>query len=88
MRCWSSCGGSDSMPLENPAAALGRVDVIDFDADSARIDGAGFTGVFAFPLQFGRLSGAEKAERIEVAFEVSQLAVGIEYALTFEVGAV
>ena len=74
--------------LENPAAALGRVDVIDFDTDGARIDGSGCTGVFAFPLQFGRLSGAEKAERIKVAFEVSELAVSLEYSLTLEVGAV
>ena len=33
--------------LVNPAAALGRVDVIDLDADGGGVDGAGFAGVLA-----------------------------------------
>ena len=34
--------------LVDPAAALGRVDVVDLDTDGAGVDGAGFAGVLAF----------------------------------------
>ncbi len=76
------------MRLVDPAAALGSVDVIDLDADRAGIDGAGFAGVFAFAFEFGRFAGTEEAEGIEVALEVSPLAVGVEDALALGVGAV
>ena len=74
--------------LVDPAAAFGGVDVIDLDADGAGVDGAGFAGVFAFVLEFGRFAGTEKAEGIEVALEVSPLAVGGEDAFALGVGAV
>ncbi len=62
--------------------------MIDLDADGAGVDGAGFAGVFAFVLEFGRFAGTEKAEGVEVALEVSPLAVGVEDALALGVGAV
>ena len=46
--------------LVDPAAAFGSVDVVDFDADGAGIDGAGFAGVLAFDLQFGVSRGRRK----------------------------
>ena len=69
-------------------AALGPVDVIDFNTDGAGVDGAGFAGVLAFALQFRSFAGAEKAERVEVALEISPLAVSVEDAFALEVGAV
>ena len=62
--------------------------MIDLDADGAGVDGAGFAGVFAFVFEFGRGAGTEEAEGIEVAFEVSPLAVGGEDALALGIGAV
>ena len=62
--------------------------MIDFDADGAGINGAGFAGVFAFALQFGCIAGAEESEGIEVAFEVSPLTIGVEDAFPLWVGAV
>ena len=74
--------------LVDPAAAFRGVDVVDFDADSGGVDGAGFAGVFAVVFEFGRFAGAEEAEGVEVALEISPLAVGAENAFTFRVGAV
>ena len=74
--------------LVNPAAALGGVDVIDFDADSAGVDSAGLAGVLAFALQFGRFAGAEETEGVEVTLEISPLAVGVEDAFALGVGGV
>jgi hypothetical protein len=71
--------------LVNPAAAFGSVDVIDFDTDGRRVDGAGLAGVLAVDLQFGGGTGTEKAKGIEVAFEVSPLAEGVENTLALEV---
>ena len=62
--------------------------MVDFDADGARVDGAGFAGILAIVLEFGRVAGTEKAEGIEIAFKVSPLAIGVEDALAFEIGAV
>ena len=62
--------------------------MIDFDADGAGINGAGFAGVFTVVFEFGRFAGSEKAEGIEIAFEISPLAVGVEDALALRVGAV
>src|SRR5579863_5132688 len=64
--------------FENPAAAFGRVDVVDFDADGAGVDGAGFAGVLAVVLEFGRVAGTEKAEGIEIALQVAPLSIGVE----------
>jgi hypothetical protein len=69
--------------LVNPAAALGRVDVIDFDADGAGVDASRFSRVLALDLQFGRHAGAEKTEGIEIALQISPLAVGIENGFAF-----
>ena len=74
--------------LVDPAAAFRGVDVVNLDADSAGIDGAGFAGVFAFVLEFGRFAGTEEAEGVEVALEVSPLAVGGEDTFAFGIGAV
>src|SRR5579863_6921271 len=74
--------------LVDPAAAFGIVDMVDLDADSAGVNGAGFAGVFALALQFGSFAGTEEAERIEIALEVSPLAVGVEDALALWVRAV
>ena len=60
--------------------------MIYFDTDGAGVDGAGFAGVFAFVLKFGGIARTEKTEGIEIAFEVSPLAVGAENALAFGVG--
>ena len=47
--------------LVNPAAAFGRVDVVDFDADRRGVNGAGFARVFAFDLQFWSGDAAEES---------------------------
>jgi hypothetical protein len=44
--------------LENPAPALGSVEVVDLDADRAGIDGAGLARVFAVLFEFRRRTGA------------------------------
>ena len=93
MRCWIFFCNFETLRrrfhlLVDPAAALGRIDMVDLDTDGAGVDGAGFAGVLAFVLEFGRFAGAEEAEGIKVALEVSPLAVGIENALAFGIGAV
>lgn len=62
--------------------------MVDFNPDGAGIDSACLAGVLAFALEFRRGAWAEKAERIQVAFEVSPLAIGIENAFAFGVGAI
>jgi hypothetical protein len=62
--------------------------VIDLDADGAGVNGTGLAGVLAFFFKFGRIAGTEKAKGVEVAFEVSPLAVGAENAFALGVGAV
>ena len=62
--------------------------MVDLDADRAGVDGAGLAGVFAVSFKFGRWAGTEKAERVEVAFEISPLAVSVENAFAFGIGAV
>ena len=62
--------------------------MIDFDADRAGVNGAGLAGVFAVLFEFGSGAGTEEAERVEVAFEVSELAIGGEDAFAFGVGTV
>jgi hypothetical protein len=62
--------------------------VIDLDADGRGIDGASLAGIFAVALKFGMRARAEKAEGIEVGFEVSPLAVGGEDVLPIKVGAI
>ena len=62
--------------------------MVDFDSDGRGVDGAGFAGVLAFDLQFGGGARAEEAERVEVAFEVSPLAEGVEDAFALGVSAV
>src|ERR1700686_5362343 len=74
--------------LIDPASTLGGIDVIDFDADGARLNSAGFAAVLPLVLQFRRVAGAEKTERVEVAFEVSTMAVGVKDAITFWVGTI
>ena len=61
--------------------------MIDFDTDGAGVDGAGFAGVFAFAFEFGRLARTEEAEGIEITLEISALAVSVENALAFGIGA-
>ena len=74
--------------LIDPAAALGGVDVIDFNADGAGVDGAGFAGVVALAFEFGGLARTEEAEGVEIAFEISELAVGVENAFALGIGGV
>ncbi len=62
--------------------------MVDFNADGAGVDGARFAGVLAFTFEFGRRAWAEKAERVQVAFEVSPLAVSVENAFAFRVGTI
>ena len=93
MRCWIFFCNLEALrrrfhALVDPAAALGRVDVVDLDADGAGVDGAGLAGVLAFVFEFGRVARAEEAEGIEVALEVSPLAVGVENAFAFGIGSV
>src|SRR3984957_4800381 len=71
--------------LIDPAAAFGGIDVVDLDADGGRIDGARFARVFTLNLQFGSRAWSQKTERIEVAFEVAELAEGVEDPLTLQV---
>ena len=56
--------------------------MIDFDADGGGVDGAGFARVFAVNLQFRSGTRRQKAEGIEIALEVSPLAVSVEYTFT------
>ena len=72
--------------LVNPLPAHGRVDVIDFHSDRAGVNGASFAGIFPFPLQLRGETGTQKAQGVEVAFEISELAVGGENTLTIGVG--
>src|SRR5579872_1564382 len=72
----------------NPAAALGRVEVIDLDPDRAGVNRAGFAGVFTLSFKLRRGTRTEKAQRVKVAFEVSVLAISVEDAFAFGVGAV
>ena len=72
--------------LVNPLAAHGGVDVIDLDADGAGVHGAGFAGVIPFPFEFGGEARAEESEGVEVAFEISVLAVVGEDAVALGVG--
>ena len=72
--------------VKNPAAALGSVDVIDFNTDCAGIDGAGLASVLAIALQFWGFARTKKTDRVEVALEVSKLAVGVEHALALGIG--
>ena len=66
--------------LVNPVAPLRPVDVIDFDADCAGINGAGLAGIFTLSSQFGSRPRRQEAERVEISLEISLLAVGGEYA--------
>src|SRR5260370_39246599 len=66
--------------LVNPTAALGRVDVIDFDSDGGGVNSAGFAGILAINLEFGSDARAQEAEGVEIAFKVSPLAEGAEDA--------
>ncbi len=69
--------------LGDPAAAFRLGKMHEFGADGAAIDAAGFLGGFAGEaLEVGLLEGAEKAERIEIGFEVAPAAEGVEDALT------
>ena len=61
--------------LVDPLAADGGVDVVDFDADGAGVDGAGLAGVLAFPFEFGGEARAQESQGIEIAFKVPVLAV-------------
>ena len=53
--------------LVDRAAALGEINVVDFYADRARVDGPSFASILAFALEFGGLAGTEKP-RGQVAF--------------------
>src|SRR5271154_3115864 len=74
--------------LINPAAALGRINVVDFDPNGAGVDGAGFTSVVVVDLQFRSGARTQKTEGIEIAFEVSPVAKGIKDAFALGVDAV
>ena len=50
--------------------------MIDLDADGAGVDGAGLAGALPFPFEFRGEARAQESEGVEVAFEVSVLAVG------------
>src|SRR5580704_12562325 len=71
--------------LIDPAAPFGGINVVDLDADGRRIDGARFARIFTLNLQFGSGAWSQKTEGIEVAFEVAELAEGVEDPLTLQV---
>ena len=65
----------------DPAPA-GRIsDVHEFRANRAAVDAASFFGVFTIELEIRMRNGLQKSEWIEVGFEVSPMAEGVEYAL-------
>src|SRR5579872_210418 len=70
--------------FEDPTPPLGSVEVVDLNADGARVDVAGLVGVFAVSFEFGSRTGPEESKGIEVAFEIPELTVGREDA--FAVG--
>src|SRR6516225_7143244 len=55
--------------------------MIDLNTDGAGINAASFSGILAIALEFERRTRAQKAERVEIAFKVSPLSIGSEYAL-------
>src|SRR4029077_9910362 len=64
--------------LSDPAAAFRLGKMHEFGADGAAIDAAGFYGGFAGEaFEVGLLEGAEKAERVEIGFEVAPAAEGV-----------
>src|SRR6266567_2053868 len=75
-------------PLLDPATALRIGDVCEFDANGCAIRGAGFLRKLALDLQIGVFLWLQKAERVEVGFEVSPLAKSIKNSLTLAVGSV
>ncbi len=70
----------------DPAAAFAIGDVHELDADGAGVDAAGFAGELAFDLQFRLRLRLEETERIEIGFEVSPVAEGVEHAFALEAG--
>ena len=74
--------------LEHPAAAFGGVEMVDFDSDGAGVDIAGLMGVLPVLFELGSGAGTEESERVEVAFEVSELAIGGEDAFALGIGTV
>ena len=62
--------------------------MIDLDADGTGVNATSFARVFAVVFEFGRGARTKEAERIEIAFEVSPLAVGGENSFAFGIGAV
>src|SRR6266480_174332 len=71
--------------LVYPATTLGVVNVIDLDADGARINRSRFAGVLTFGFQLRSFAGTEKPKRIQVTLEVSPLAVSVENTLALGV---
>ena len=58
----------------------------EFDADSAGIHMAGFLSELAFDPQFGMLHGLQESKWIEVSFQISPMAEGVEHPLALTVG--
>ena len=75
-------------PFLYPLAPLRFGDVHEFHTDGAAIEASRFAGEFAHDLQFGRRRFRQKAEWIEIGFQISPLAEGIEDTLPLSVGGI
>ena len=58
----------------------------ELHSDRAAIDASRVLGKLAVDRQIGMRHGAEKAERIEIGFQISPAAECVEHALAFPVG--
>lgn len=63
----------------DPAAAGWVGDVHELGADGAAVNPSRLFGVLTLDLQIGMRHRLQKSERVEVGFEVSPLAEGIEH---------
>src|SRR5215469_6197820 len=62
--------------------------MIDLNSDRAGVNGAGLSGVLAVALKFGSGSWPQKSKGIEIALEISPLAVGCEHTFALRIGSV
>src|SRR5712692_5030038 len=70
----------------DPVAPLGIADVHELRTQSTAVHAARFVSEFAFYPQVRMRYRRQKAERIEVSFEISPAAEGVKHTLAFSVG--
>ena len=72
--------------LLDPAALYRVGDVKELGADGSAINPAGLVGKFAFQPKVGMGDGRQKAERVEIGFQISPEAERVKNAFTVAVG--